>query len=294
MRFYKQHKKKNMSARSIILLVIAAVIAFGASQILRQRLSADTDKADGSNAKYVLVAAQEITQGSFVRDDKHFEWVEWPDHMLQDSYMVKGQSKPEDYNGAVARRSVMKGEPISSTYLVKSNEGGFMSAVLQPNMRAVSIAVDSTTGNAGFIFPGDKVDLIVTHAVDVDGGDGGRGKEVLASKTFVEDARVLAVDQRLDNPENKAILAKTVTLEVTSKEAEKINVAKEMGNISVSLRSLASENELAIPSYSYTRDSDVSPILAPTSRDASPTIAPTRNSRRVRVFRGAEQEEKTF
>lgn len=284
-----------MSARSIILLVIAAVIAFGASQILRQRLSADSDKGDASLEKYVLVASQTITQGSFVRDDKHFEWIEWPDHMLQDSYMVKGQSSPDDYNGAVARRSIMKGEPIASTYLVKSNEGGFMSAVLQPNMRAVSIAVDSTTGNAGFIFPGDKVDLIVTHAVEVDGGDGGRGKEVLASKTFVEDARILAVDQRLDNPENKAILAKTVTLEVTSKEAEKINVAKEMGNISVSLRSLASDNEQAIPSSSYTRDSDVSPILAkPAPYTASP-IAPSRNSRSVQVFRGGkEQEEKTF
>ena len=283
-----------MSSRSILLLVIAAVIAFGASQILRHRLSADADTQDTSHEKYVLVASQNITQGSFVRDDKHFEWVEWPDHMLQDSYMVKGQSQPADYNGAVARRTMMKGEPILRSFMVKSDEGGFMSAVLDPHMRAVSIAVDSTTGNAGFIFPGDKVDLIVTHAVHVDGGDGGRGKEVLASKTFVEDARILAVDQRLDNPENKAILAKTVTLEVTQKQAEKITVAKEMGDISLSLRSLANQDEEAIPSYSYTRDSDVSPILAPTSRAPSPSIAPTRNSRSVKVFRGDKQEEKTF
>jgi len=285
-----------MSSRSILLLIIAAVIAFGASQILRHRLSADTNNAEASGEKYVLVASQTISQGSFVRDDKHFEWVEWPDHMLQDSYMVKGQSKPADYNGAVARRTVMKGEPINKTYLVKSNEGGFMSAVLQPRMRAVSIAVDPTTGNAGFIFPGDRVDLIVTHAVNVVTSDETRGKEVLASKTFVEDARILAVDQRLDNPENKAILAKTVTLEVTPKQAEKINVANEMGDISLSLRSLASEDEKAIPAYSYTRDSDVSPILA-TPKSSAPTMAaPQGNTvRKVQVFRGGEeQEEKTF
>lgn len=115
----------------------------------------------------------------------------------------------------VARRAIQKGEPILKTVLVKSNEGGFMSAVLEPGKRAVSIAVDSTSGNAGFIFPGDKVDLILTHSVT------NQSVQTRASETFVEDVRVLAVDQMLDNPENKAVLAKTVTLEVTPNRPKK-------------------------------------------------------------------------
>src|SRR5262249_33221826 len=148
---------------------------------------------------------------------------------ITEAMLTNKNSKAADFTGAVARRAIIKGEPIQKNLLVKSNEGGFMSAVLEGGKRAVSIAVDSTSGNAGFIFPGDRVDLILTHAVTK------QTVQTRASETFVEDVRVLAVDQMIDNPENKsAVLAKTVTLEVSPKQAEEINLAKDLGKISLS------------------------------------------------------------
>jgi pilus assembly protein CpaB len=247
----------------------------------------------------VLVAAADIPAGSFVRAEYHLKLADWPQDNITPAMLTSETVQPSDYEGAVARRAISTGEAITNSMLVKSNEGGFMSAVLEPGKRAVSIPVDPTSGNAGFIFPGDRVDLILTHKIDLNGG------EERASETFIEDVRVLAVDQMLDNPENKAVLAKTVTLEVTPKQAEEINVAKDLGKISLSLRSLATKKDSTddaaapttfdevlqqevptdLPPQNLTRDTDVSKIITP--RDAAGT--------RVRVLRpGAEPQEIEF
>lgn len=228
-----------MSSRNIVLLLIAIVIAAGMAYGVRSRInSANQAPVEVSNATKVLVAKSDIKPGSFIRADADLAWVDWPATTLQPSYIVQGARTSDEFNGAVVRRAINAGEPVTDNVLVKTSEGGFMSAVLNPGMRAVTISVNATSGNAGFVFPGDKVDLIVTHNLDVPGEDESR-ERIVASETFVQDVRVLAVDQMLDNPENKAVIAKTVTLEVLPKQAEMINVAADLGKISLSLRSLA-------------------------------------------------------
>lgn len=226
-----------MPKRSLIVLVLGVIIALGTALSLNSRMG-EQKQAELSQ---VMVATSDIAAGQFVRADAQIALTEWPKANITDAMLTNLNSKPSDFDGAVARRAFAKGEPILKNQLVRSTEGGFMSAVLDPGKRAVSIAVDSTSGNAGFIFPGDRVDLILTHAV------ARQAIQSRASETFVEDVRVLAVDQRLDNPENKAVLAKTVTLEVTPKQAEEINLAKDLGKISLSLRSLASAKKPAAP-----------------------------------------------
>lgn len=224
-----------MPTRSWIVLGLGLVIALGTAMSLKSRMS-EKGQA-GPELSQVLVATTDIAAGTFVRSEVQLAMAEWPKKNITPSMMTNQDTKPMDFNGAVARRAIQKGEPILKNLLVKSNEGGFMSAVLEPGKRAVSISVDSTSGNAGFIFPGDKVDLILTHKVTR------QSVEQRASETFIEDIRILAVDQMLDNPENKAVLAKTVTLEVTPKQAEEINLAKDLGKISLSLRSLARKKD---------------------------------------------------
>lgn len=292
-----------MPTRSLILLILGIVIAAGAAYSIRNRMSQSQEKAGAQ----VLVATSDIPAGSFVRADMHIAMADWPESNITESMLPASATSASEFEGAVARRAIMRGEPILRNMLVKSNEGGFMSAVLEPDMRAVSIAVDETTGNAGFIFPGDRVDLILTHSVDV-GGTTER-----ASETFVENVRVLAVDQMLDNPENKAVLAKTVTLEVTPKQVEAVNVAKDLGKISLSLRSLAkkqvADEKAPEPQDAYpatlddmlhgavpdpyaqpataphpdnlTRDTDVSKVISP--RDGAGS--------RVRVLRGGQEAQ---
>jgi pilus assembly protein CpaB len=278
-----------MPARSIIILVLGILIALGTAYSLKSRMR--NAQAPAAVTK-VLIANAAIPAGSFVRADSQLALADWPESNITESMLTSQTVKASDFDGSVARRTINKGEPITGNALVKSSEGGFMSAVLDPGKRAVSIAVDSTTGNAGFIFPGDHVDLILTHQIDVTGG------VERASETFIEDARVLAVDQMLNNPENKAVLAKTVTLEVTPKQAEEINVAKDLGKISLSLRSLATKRDDALvddpttnlddvlqvmptPDQNVTRDTDVSKVITP--RDAAGT--------KVRILRGGVAPE---
>ena len=292
-----------MQTRSVIILIIGLIIALGTAWSLKARM---THPAEASG-RQVLVAAANIGTGDFVRSQYHLAFANWPEANITEQMLTSAQVKLSDFDGAVARRDVGKGEPIQKNMLVKPNEGGFMAAVLDPGKRAVSIAVDSTTGNAGFIFPGDYVDLILTHAEKND------QSSVRASETFIENVRVLAVDQMLTNPDNKAVLAKTVTLEVSPKQAEKINVAKDLGKINLSLRSLAnnhapeaakpadkpiesfddvlkaaSEGKLndppSEPTANFTRDPDVSHIITPNGGA----------NMHVRVLHGNKQEDVEF
>ncbi len=295
-----------MNARTLILLVTAFAFAAGMAFFVRSKLS-DPQQANTATVR-VIAAASDIPAGSFIRTEKHLKWVQWPRANVMPIFLSEKKHSLEEFSGSVARRSIAAGEPITTNALVKSDEGGFMAAVLTPGARAVSISVNPTTGNAGFIFPGDRVDLILTHEISV--AATGEGEAVLASETFVENVRVLAVDQKLDNPENKAMLAKTITVEVTPKQAEKINVATRLGQISLSLRSLSGKRQetgmggpeiplgdraesiadAAPPAAndnsldSYTRDSDVSRLLSGRGNVHS----------RVNVIRGDEAEIHDF
>ncbi len=222
-----------MNGRTLVLFVVAIMIAVSAIIIVKNR----TGSTAGAK---VLVAKGNIDMGAFVRADKQLGWVEWQGEIAP-SFITSEKFRIEDFNGAVARRPILSGEPVTAISVVRVNEGGFMSAVLTPGKRAVSIAVSPTSGNAGFVFPGDHIDLILTHRIPVQEGN----RDVLASETFIRDARILAVDQMLSNPENVAVVAKTLTLEVTPKQAEMVNVAINLGSISVSLRSLAAKTDAA-------------------------------------------------
>lgn len=239
-------------SRFTILLMIAAIIAALMAITVRNRLSqtpetAVSEAAPVVTSKRVVVARRDIMLGSFVQASD-LDWRDAPEGANPDSLMHEGQAKLEDFGGAVARRAFKAGDVVPIGTLMKSGDGGFMSAVLEPGMRAVSIAVNAISGNAGFITPGDRIDLIVTHRVRVMAGRDSGGEESVVSETFVRDVRVLAVDQMLDNPENKAILAKTVTVEVDQRQAEQIAIASEMGKITMALRSIgghsaANDNE---------------------------------------------------
>ena len=200
---------------------------------------------------------------------------------IKSNYLLKKNVNISEIEGSVVRGLIKAGEPIQKDKIVTPKEGGFLSAVLNPGTRAISVGVDVVSANAGFIFPGDHVDLLLTHAVDnVD------SKKSFATETFLEDIRVLAIDQQVNNPEKKTMVPKTVTLEVTPKQAEKVLVAQELGKISLILRSSGSvtfTNVTDVKAQTYTRDSDVSKILGYTPS--------SENSVDVTITRGKSSTE---
>jgi pilus assembly protein CpaB len=140
--------------------------------------------------------------------------------------------------------------------------------VLEPGKRAVSVSINATTGIAGLVFPGDRVDLILTHNIPEE--EGGKKKMRRASETVLKNIRVLAVDQTVDDQTGEPEVAKTTTLEVTPKQAEIIAVVIELGRLSLSLRSLAREEQadgdanpgsMVDDKPSFTLDTEVSLLL---------------------------------
>ena len=169
--------------------------------------------------------------------------------------------------------------------MVRPGERGFLAAVLTPGMRAVTVPVTATSGIAGFVFPGDRVDLILAH--DFQTGTGENRVINRASETLLTDVRVLAVDQKTASKDGAAALAKTATLEVEPRQAEMIAVSVKLGDLSLSLRSLRREDVAAggaaddqdRPAQrgkTYTRDSDVSRLIraAAARRTSCATTSP--------------------
>src|SRR5258708_40261131 len=230
----------------------------------------------------VLVAKGNLAAGQFVRPE-NLRWQPWPNDGISPSYIVQGQRQLEDFIGAVVRSSVGDGEPVTETRLVRPRDRGFLAAVLNPGYRAVTVNLTPSSGIAGFMFPGDHVDIIVTLSIQSEEKDAGKTHDNRASETVLHDVRALAIDHPAADQAKDIVVAKTATLEVTPKQAEVVAVVSAVGQISLSLRSLArDEAEAAAESgrqkLSYTFDSEATRLIRP----------PGGSSSKVEVVRGTK------
>lgn len=236
---------------------------------------------------YILVAAETMPAGTFVSAE-NLKWQIWPKGAASsEAYFNKKQHKIEKLHGSVIRRSISAGEPLTADRLIKPGDRGFVAAILKDGMRAVSVNVNAMTGIAGLVFPGDQVDVLLTHAIRQPESPDRPMRQV--SETILKNVRVLAMDQSIRDDQNqKPSVPKTATLEVTPKQAEILMVAVELGRLSLSLRALSDteevdENGQAIQlteKATYTLDGEASYLL---SVDLGP--------KKVQVVRGSETEE---
>jgi pilus assembly protein CpaB len=278
--------------RRLIFFLFAILISGGtaimAQRWLHSRVAASQQAAPPVIPKtLVLVAKTDLATGSFLRADS-LRWQEWPKENLADSYIVEGKAKPEDFAGAVVRSRLTAGEPVTQARVVHPGDRGFLAAVLKPGDRAVTVNVTPSSGMAGFIYPGDRVDLILTTAIHSNDKD---AQTQHMSETVLTDLRVVGMDQRLTDEKDKkeTPIPKTATLEVTPKQAEIVSVISELGLISLSLRSLATGDEDTAPQdatgprISRTLDSEA--VHYPRPETPASTI------RKIDVMRGSESSE---
>lgn len=229
-----------MSARSIMLIAAALLLVTGTVFVARawldsqRQVAAPVPEPKKEQVLRVLVAEVALPAGTFLKEE-HLRWQPWPsDTQIPESYLVRKTTDPVDLFGAVIRRGIAAGEPITTGRIIKSGERGFMAAVLIPGYRAMSIKIGADSGVAGLVFPGDRVDIILTHNIEKKDGEQHR-----ASETILENVRILALDSRVDDMNGQPKLAKTATLELTPKQVEILSVARELGRLSLSLRALA-------------------------------------------------------
>ncbi len=241
-----------MTLRSLLLIAAAAILivatVFFARDWLEDQRNRFASKAPAPapevEAAEVLVAAEELPVGIFLKEN-HLRWQRWPDDSLPPSYLIKGKIQEAELVGTVVRRNFSAGQPITMDRIIKPGDRGFLAAVLQAGYRALSIPVSAASGIAGLIFPGDRVDIILTHTLLEGGEEEGEGDsdQRRASETVLTNVRVLALDQKISDENGEPLLAKTATMEVTPKQAEILALVRELGSLSLSLRSLAKDEE---------------------------------------------------
>jgi len=117
----------------------------------------------------VLVATRALPVGTIIAPDS-FRYQPWPKDLIQNAYYLKGSVDPNSLNSTVVRNAVSAGQPLTQGSLVKPGDRGFLAAALGPGMRAVTVAVSAASGVAGFVFPGDRVDIMLTQTVEGNGG----------------------------------------------------------------------------------------------------------------------------
>lgn len=231
-----------MDRKKLVLLAVALLVAVGtalAARTLFVGASAPVAQAavEVPKGPKVLVAQRALPTGTIITADS-IAFQPWPEDMVQDAYFIDGEADASKLLGTVVRFPVTAGQPVTQGALVAPGDRGFLAAALGPGMRAVTIPVSAKTGVGGFVFPGDRVDLVLTQSVK-----GDEGMALKASETILRNIRVLATDQstETESVDGKTVVRafRTITLEVTPRIAEKVAVAETIGTLSLSLRSLA-------------------------------------------------------
>lgn len=233
-----------MDKKKLVLLIGALIVAVGTAMVARSMFAGGPAPTAEAAAKpqqqgpRVMVAQRALPAGTIITAEA-LKYQEWPNELVQDAYYIEGEADMNALMGTVVRFPVTAGQPVTQGSLVKPGERGFLAAALAPGMRAVTVPVSDETGVAGFVFPGDRVDLVLTQSID-----GDDSQTLKAAETILRNVRVLATDQSMkeeknENGETVVKTSRTVTMEVTPRMAEKVAVAQSIGTLSLSLRSLA-------------------------------------------------------
>ncbi|MEL6259306.1 MAG: Flp pilus assembly protein CpaB, partial [Pseudomonadota bacterium] len=186
----------------------------------------------------VLVAARQMRIGE-VTTVADFRWASWPEASLNPNYLVKDVSPEaiDDLVGHVVRMPIFENEPIVSARLLPRGETGVLAAMLGAGMRAASVEISAETASGGFILPGDRVDVIMTHEIERQTAD--RVVTEVQSTVILENALVLAIDQTLAPIEGvDTAIGSIATLELSPEDSALLAFAEEKGTISLALRSM--------------------------------------------------------
>jgi len=285
-----------ISYRRMLLLTAAVALSLATAMIVRAwvneaRLSATSAPAEAPQQAQtkILVATHGLPAGQFLQPND-LEWQAWPQTGLSSSYIVQGSRSVDDLVGSVVRAAISAGEPVTDDRLIKKGDRGFLSAIMTPGTRAVTVQLQQNAGLGGLVLPGDHVDVVLTAVVP---GNAPNEPEHRASETVLEDIRVIAIDQKMSDMSNESVMAKTATLEVTPKQAEILALVADMGKLSLTLRAIAvgandadhdtnDNGQPAKPSVTWDNeatDIGLKPHSAPSEADSSAKVALVRGDK---------------
>jgi pilus assembly protein CpaB len=221
----------------VIALVAGAIAAFLANRPEQAPPPAPPPVAQLETVD-VLIANADIGLGSTVTA-QDLRWQTWPAAAAGASFIRKSDrpNAIEQLAGSITRASFSAGEPIREAKLIKAKGSGYMAAILPGGMRAVSTEISPETGVGGFVLPNDHVDVILTRR-DKE-AEKATGVEVHSSEIILSNVRVLAIDQTVEEKAGqRVVVGKIATLELTPRQVETLALSRQMGTLSLALRSL--------------------------------------------------------
>jgi pilus assembly protein CpaB len=227
-------------ARLIVLAV--ALAAGGVAALLVSGRQSETPQAPPPPPPMatteVLVAKSDLPVGQVINEGD-VGWQTWPAASANSNF-IRQTDRPDaikDFVGAIVRSAVAAGEPIRDSKVVAAKGGGFMAAILPRGMRAISLDIAPDTDAGGFILPNDHVDVVLTRRDK--NAEKVTGTEKFVSETILKNVRVLAVDQSVEEKDGqKVVVGKTATIELDPQQAETLALARQIGTLSLTLRSL--------------------------------------------------------
>jgi pilus assembly protein CpaB len=227
-----------MNMQRILILGVAAVAAGGVAFLARNLLGGGTPVVVAAPSSQVtmtevLVASDNFQPGTSL-DATKVHWQKWPRSNVDSSFITADGSPDLDaaVKGTVVRQPLASGQPITNTAIVHADAASFMSASLGEGMRALSITISTDTGAGGFILPNDRVDVVLTMKIS-------ESPPRFKASTILDDVRVLAMDQTYkEDKDQKVVLAKTATLELSPDQSELVAKAQATGTLSLALRPL--------------------------------------------------------
>lgn len=260
--------------RFLAVITLLAVLIAGTVQLVMaaRRVEAAPVQQAVAPAQAIVTVAASLPPGHMIRPADLAE-LAWPQRDPPPGAIVAGSAEAQQLAGSVTRRALAAGELVHAAAVIRPGERGFLSALVAPGNRAIAIAVDATTSAGGLIWPGDRVDVILTQELRDDAVP--LAQRVL-SETILSNVRILSADQRLapaaeaapgpvdiaGDPAKPGVPA-TVTLEVTPIEAERVTVAGTLGRLHLTLRGVAAATNEA-------------PVLAMWAGGVSPALAGVR------------------
>jgi len=208
----------------------------------------------------VLVAKADIGLGQTVTAEA-LQWQTWPAATASNSF-IRRNDRPDattQISGSIARAPFIAGEPIREPKLVRANGSGFMAAILPAGMRAVSTEISPETGAGGFILPNDHVDVLLSRR-DRE-AERASGHDSFVSETILDNIRVLAIDQAIEEKNGqKVVVGKTATLELSPRQAETLALARQLGTLSLALRSITDGGQAVTEDKSSPRSSSINTV----------------------------------
>ena len=261
-----------MNPLRVMIVLVAAVAAIGLAVLFQRMMGAKAPPPVAQTVAaapadkpmtQVLVAKHDLAIGARLTA-ADVAWQAWPSDAINAAFITNGAAAPaptkatakaakavgdvagdmiggvtpeKAVEGAIVRDPILSGEPITPRKIVRGGEGGYLSVVLSPGKRAMSVPVTSETAVGGFVLPGDRVDVLQTREAQSMGESEGAPVKNVVAETILQNVRVLALDQTTAAEKDaKTIVAATATLEVGPIEAEALAKAKAAGPVTLALR----------------------------------------------------------